>query len=58
MTWTQQSGTYGTDGEGYLRLNGNEKAVFKNVPNASRIQVDMRKNLPYWEHETGIDCFS
>ena len=47
-TWNQEDGTYGTDGDGYLKLKANEKAVFKAIPDASRIHVEEEES-PYWD---------
>ena len=47
-TWNQEDGTYGTDGDGYLKLKANEKAVFTEIPDASRIHVEEEES-PYWD---------
>lgn len=47
-TWNQEDGTYGTDGDGYLKLKANEKAVFTAIPDASRIHVEEEES-PYWD---------
>ena len=49
--WVQQTDRlYATDGGGYLTLRADEKAVFSNLPDAGRIQVQETEN-PFWEVE-------
>lgn len=49
--WVQQTDRlYATDGGGYLTLHADEKAVFSNLPDAGRIQVQETEN-PFWEVE-------
>lgn len=47
--WVQEtSRLYATDGSGILTLKEGEKAVFPEVPDAGRIQVEEEEN-PFWE---------
>ena len=50
--WVQQTGRlYATDGSGYLTLRADEKAVFKDLPDAGRIHVEETES-PFWDTET------
>ena len=50
--WVQQTGRlYATDGSGYLTLRADEKAVFKDLPDADRIHVEETES-PFWDTET------
>ncbi len=47
-TWVQQADRlYATDGSGYLELYAGEKAVFENLPDPARIQIDETES-PFW----------
>ena len=48
---TADRALYATDGSGYLTLRADEKAVFKDLPDAGRIHVEETES-PFWDTET------
>ncbi len=49
--WENQKGQYATDQYGYMNLHADERAVFKQVPNVSRIKVEETENI-FWKSDT------
>lgn len=48
--WKDQKGQYATDQYGYMNLHADERAVFKQVPDVSRITVEETENI-FWKSD-------